>query len=83
MKHLKDSYDQLQAEPEGFREMIRYELYNHECGYTGDYSEALSSLGIKEAKLTIEQQKILKEEFNVVKRHIEKEGNVIGEICKV
>lgn len=63
MKHLKDSYDQLQAEPEGFREMIRYELYNHECGYTGDYSEALSSLGIKEAKLTIEQQKILKEEF--------------------
>lgn len=63
MKHLQSSYNKLISEPERFREMIRYELYNHECGYTGDYRDALRTLGMKENELTAEQKQILKEEF--------------------
>jgi hypothetical protein len=32
-----------------FEEAFKYELRNHECGYSGDYSEALEALCIDEA----------------------------------
>lgn len=65
MAHLDDSYNTLKNNNDDvFRKMIRRELYNHECGYTNDYSEALDACGLEEDKLSATQAKILQEEFN-------------------
>lgn len=63
MAHLRDSYDQIKNDSDVFRKMIKYELYNHECGYTGEYNEALSAVGLEYSDLTENQKAILKEEF--------------------
>lgn len=65
MQHLEDSYETLKNSDDSvFRQMIRKELYNYECGYTGDYSDALSACGLEESDLTSSQALILHEEFH-------------------
>jgi hypothetical protein len=44
---------------EQFFDAIRYELYNHEYGYTGDANSALEALGLCIGAMTDTQQKLL------------------------
>ena len=69
LKHLQNAYEKLKADDKTFREMIRYELANHEACYTWDYSGALESLGLIYDELTETQKKIVKEEL---KKQIER-----------
>ena len=68
-EHLQSAYEKLKANDETFREMIYYELANHEACYTWDYSGALESLGLIYDELTETQKKIVKEEL---KKQIER-----------
>jgi len=45
-RHNKEHYELLNNDEEYARTAFRYEFSNHECGYTGDFSPALSALGI-------------------------------------
>lgn len=63
-EHLQSAYQKLKADDETFREMIHYELANHEACYTWDYSDALEALGLVFDELTEAQKKIVKEELN-------------------
>ena len=49
-----------------FREHIRYELFNHEYGYTLDTTDALNALGLEYATLTKREKAILKAECDYV-----------------
>lgn len=63
LKHLEKSFKELKENEETFREMISYELANHEACITCDYTEALEALDLSFNKLTELQQKIVKEEL--------------------
>lgn len=60
---LKEQYKKLKKNNETFREMIRYELNNHEACITCDYTDTLTSIGLTFEELSKEQQKIVKEEL--------------------
>ena len=64
LKHLEKSFEKLKASDETFREMISYQLANHEACITCDYTDALDALGMKFDDLTEAQQKIVKKELN-------------------
>lgn len=61
--HLKKAYNKLKDNAETFREMISYELANHEACVTCDYEDALGALGMRFKDLTEGQQKIVREEL--------------------
>lgn len=61
--HLMQEYRKLQKSEEGFREMIRYELENHEACITCEYGDALYALGLEFDRLEGWQQKIVKDEL--------------------
>lgn len=61
--HLERSYEVLRRNDNAFREMVRTELANHEAGYTCDYTEALTALGIKFENLSDNRKNIVKEEL--------------------
>lgn len=62
--HLQSSFKRLKESNEAFREMVRYELYNHEACVSYDYEPALDSLGLGFEELPEEKQEIVKEELN-------------------
>ena len=62
--HIEMEFDKLKNDENVFREMISYELVNHEACITCDYTEALSSLGVKYCELTETQKRIVNEELN-------------------
>ena len=62
-KHLNDEEIRINNSPEAFRKKIRYELANHEAGYTGDYEETLFSIGMPYDSLKDFQKQILHEEL--------------------
>ena len=64
LKHLEESFEKLKESDETFREMISYQLANHEACITCDYTDALDALGMKFDDLTEAQQKIVKKELN-------------------
>ena len=64
LKHLEESFEKLKASDETFREMISYQLANHEACITCDYTDALDALGMKFDDLTEAQQEIVKKELN-------------------
>lgn len=61
--HLEKSFARLKENNETFREMVSYELANHEACITGRYTETLDGLGMKFEELTEEKQKIVLEEL--------------------
>lgn len=63
LKHIEREFKKLKSSNDTFREMIRYELANHEACITCDYTEALNALGMEYGRLTDEQRKIVKEEL--------------------
>ncbi len=63
LKHLEESFEKLKASDETFREMVSYELANHEACITCDYTDALDALGMKFEDLAEEKQQIVKEEL--------------------
>lgn len=64
MANLEKGYEKLKESTEGFREMIRQELYNHEACITCTASDALDALGLRFEELTDEQKQIVKSELN-------------------
>lgn len=62
--HLQEEYKKLKQNDDEFRKMIRYELNNHEAGYTGRYDNTLESLGLQFDKLPPEKQSIVEEELH-------------------
>lgn len=62
-EHLEVSYKSLKENNDAFREMIKYELANHEACITYDYTDALQELGYTWEMLTDEQRKITLEEL--------------------
>lgn len=64
IEHIEESFSKAQNNAEVFRDMIVYELANHEACITCDYRDALESLGMKFENLTEEQRRIVKEELN-------------------
>ena len=63
LKHIEKEFKKLKSSNDTFREMIRYELANHEACITCDYTEALNALGMEYGRLTDEQKKIVNEEL--------------------
>lgn len=61
--HLEKSFQELKNDMNVFREMVAKELANHEAGYTCDYEDALSALGLKFETLSEAKQSIVKEEL--------------------
>lgn len=64
LDHLESEFEKIQGNEDIFREMIRYQLANHEYCVTCDWTEALRSLGFTYNILTEIQKRILKEEAN-------------------
>lgn len=62
-EHLEKSFKELKENIETFREMICYQLANHEACITCSYQDALDSLCLKVEDLTEEQCNIVKEEL--------------------
>lgn len=63
LEHLEASFKELKKSDKTFREMVTYQLANHEACVTCDYTDALDALGLKFEELTETQQKIVKEEL--------------------
>lgn len=63
VRHLDKAYKILKANDDTFREMIRYELYNHEACITCTAEDALEALGLSYLDLTDEQKRIVKQEL--------------------
>ena len=61
--HLEKSYEKLKANEKTFREMISYELENHEACISGRYEETLDALGMTFEELSEEKQRIVLEEL--------------------
>lgn len=61
--HLKKEYEKLSDDLDTFREMVSTELANHEACVTCDYTDALSAMGLTFSELSIEKQRIVKEEL--------------------
>lgn len=64
INNLENSYKELQKNDDIFRQMISYELANHEAGYTGEYQDTLYCLGLKFDELSGTRQKIVRQELN-------------------
>ena len=62
-RHLEMAYKLLKKNDDVFREMISYELANHEACVTCDCTDALEALGYKWDDLTEQQQVITKQEL--------------------
>lgn len=62
--HLKQEFEKLKSQQTTFREMISYELSNHECVHTCDWQECLSALGLGFNELQGWQKTILRGEFD-------------------
>lgn len=60
---LEKGYENLKNNQTAFREMVSYELANHEACITCRYQEALDALGMKFVELTEDQQRIVKDEL--------------------
>ena len=73
-EHLEAAYKTLQENNDTFREMIRYELGNHEACITYDYTDALKALGYTWEKLSDEQRQITLEELKKQCRWYEEEA---------
>ena len=65
INHIEKSFSEAKENEEVFREMISYELANHEAGYTGSYTDALESLGLEFNNLTDRQRSIVTEELKL------------------
>ena len=63
-EHLDAEFETLKKRKDHFRQMVSYELANHEACITCDSDEALASLGLSWSELTLEQQQIVSEELN-------------------
>lgn len=63
MKHLQESFALLKENENSFRQMISYELANHEACITCDCRDALDSLGLRYSELEDWQKIIVKEEL--------------------
>ena len=63
MYNIETEYKKLKENNDTFREMIRYELANHEACITCDYTDALDALGLRFDELTEEKQKIVMQEL--------------------
>ena len=61
--HLEESYERLKSNEKTFREMISYELENHEACISGRYEETLDALGMTFEELSEEKQRIVLEEL--------------------
>lgn len=59
MYNIETEYKKLKENNDTFREMVRYELGNHEACITCSYEEALYSLGLRFEELSEEKQKIV------------------------
>ena len=64
LAHLEKEYTELKTNDGAFRDMIRYELVNHEACITCDYTDALDTLGMVFEELTEERQDIVISELN-------------------
>ncbi len=64
LKNIESEYKKLTENDNAFRHMVRSELYNHEACVTGEYTEALASLGFKYENLTDSRKKIVDEELH-------------------
>lgn len=62
--YLDDAYRNLKANDDTFREMIRFELANHEACITCTADDALAALGLRYSDLTDEQKNIVKQELD-------------------
>lgn len=63
-EHLQAEFDKIKSNDEVFREMISYELANHEACITCDYEPALAALNMNIKDLTENQIKIMQEELH-------------------
>lgn len=66
-EHLQAEFDKIKSNDEVdevFREMISYELANHEACITCDYEPALAALNMSINDLTENQIKIMQEELH-------------------
>ena len=63
-KHLEKNFIKLKNNNEKFREMISYELSNHEACISCEATTTLDSLGLSYEELTEEQKHIVTEELN-------------------
>lgn len=63
MINIKNEYKKLKEDLNKFREMISYELANHEACITDEADDALDALGYKWEDLTDKQVEIVKEEL--------------------
>lgn len=62
-EHLENEFKKLQNDDEIFREMIRYELANHEAQISGEFDTTLFSLGMRFDTLSENKQKIVVDEL--------------------
>lgn len=63
MSYIKSEYKKIEEDLEKFREMISYELANHEACITGETGDTLDALGYKWDDLTDKQKEIVNEEL--------------------
>ena len=63
MNNIENEYKKLKEDLDKFREMICYELANHEACITGEADDTLYALGYKWDDLTDKQVEIVKEEL--------------------
>lgn len=63
-EHLQTEFNKIKSNDEVFREMISYELANHEACITCDYEPALAALNMSIKDLTENQIKIMQEELH-------------------
>ena len=64
MENIEKEYEKLKGNLDKFREMISYELANHEACITSEADDTLAALGYEWNDLTDEQKRIVKEELN-------------------
>lgn len=63
MSNIENEYRKLREDLDKFREMISYELANHEACITGEADDTLDALGYRWSDLTNKQVEIVKEEL--------------------
>lgn len=60
---LSEEFEKMKDNLKAFREMVAYELANHEACITCDYEDGLSALGLTYEELSEEKRKIVLEEL--------------------
>lgn len=63
MSNIENEYRKFREDLDKFREMISYELANHEACITGEADDTLDALGYRWSDLTNKQVEIVKEEL--------------------